>query len=194
MTPPQTTASFDARQDPWRWSRLDTAEAFADFADPLGRPASQRRYAHEHAVPRSTLGHWLRQGFPDHLDADLVRFFRRPAGEAFLRRLVLAALLVFHHQSPCGLRQIGAFLELADLDHFVGSSYGALYALDLHLQGDLALFAQQQRAALAAGMAQRDIVLCPDENFHGPHVCLAGSGPWRKAASRSWTSVTVPTG
>ena len=96
-----------------------------------------------------------------------------PRQQAYL----LALLLVFHHKSPCGLRQVGAFLELAQLDHFVGSSYGALYALDLHLQDDLALFAKEQRAALALGMAAKDIVLCPDENFHGPHVCLVGIEP-----------------
>src|SRR4051812_22000541 len=170
MTPPQATAGSAARQGPCRWARIDTAQAFADFSDPFAPPASQRRYAQQHAVPRSTLGHWLRQDYPEHLDKDLVRFFRGPAGEAFLRRAVLALLLVFHHRCPCGLRQIGTFLELCQLDHFVGSSYGALYELDLRLQDDLALFAQQQRASLAAGMAQKDIVLCPDENFHGPHV------------------------
>jgi hypothetical protein len=177
MTPPHTTVSFDARQEPCRWSRLDTAQAFCAFADPLAKPASQRHYAQQHSIPRSTLGYWLRQHYPEHLDKDLARFFRCPAGEAFLRRLVLALLLVFHHRSPCGLRQIGTFLELAQLDHFVASSYGALYDLDLHLQDDLALFAGQQRAALKGGMAARDIVLCPDENFHGPHVCLVGIEP-----------------
>src|SRR5262249_19700377 len=90
---------------------------------------------------------------------------------------VLAALLVFHQQNPCGLRQIGTFLQLAQLDHFVGSSYGALYELDQHLQDDLALFATQQRARLAEGMAAKDIVLCPDENFHGPAVSLVGIDP-----------------
>jgi hypothetical protein len=177
MTPPQATASFDPRQEPCPWGRLDTAGAFSAFADPFARPTSQRHYAQEHGIPRSTLGYWLRQEYPAHLDQDLVRFFRRSAGEAFLRRLVLALLLVFHQQSPCGLRRIGTFLELAELDHFVGSSYGALHPLDLHLQDDLAVFATQQRAALAAGMAARDIVLCPDENFHGPAVCLVGIEP-----------------
>jgi hypothetical protein len=177
MTPPQTTASFDARQEPWQWSRFDTAQAFSAFADPFAPPTSQRQYAQEHGIPRSTLGYWLRQDYPEHLDKDTVCFFRCPAGLAFLRRLVLALLLVFHQQNPCGLRQIGTFLELVELDHFVGSSYGALYALDQHLQDDLALFDQEQRPLLAKGMPQKDIVICPDENFHGPAVCLVGIEP-----------------
>src|SRR5262249_4715406 len=151
--------------------------AFAAFTASTDPPPSQRQYAAEHGIPRSTLGHWLRQDFPEHLDLDLVCFFRRPAGEAFLRRTVLALLLVFHEQSPSGLRPIGTFLRLAELAHFGGSPHGALYALAARLQDDLALFAKEQRATLATGMTPRDIVLCPDENFHGPAVCLVGVEP-----------------
>jgi Family of unknown function (DUF6399) len=177
MTLFQATPSTDTRPDPVFWSRLDTATAFADFSDPLGRPCSQRDYAQQHGIPRSTLGYWLRQDFPDHLDPDLVWFFRCPAGHAFLRRLVLALLLIFHHKNACGLRQIGSFLEQVELDSFVGSSYGALYDLDLWLQDNLGLFAQHERQRLIPGMAPKDIVLCPDENFHGPHVCLVAIEP-----------------
>src|SRR6266568_2929209 len=145
MTPSQTTAHDAAGEASCCWSRVDTAQAFADF--------------------------------PDRLDPAFVCFFRCPAGLAFLRRLVLALLLVFHHKNACGLRQIGHFLELVELDHFVGSSYGALHALDGQLQDDLAEFAQQQRQHLAAGMPARDIALCLDENFHGPHVCLVAIEP-----------------
>jgi hypothetical protein len=177
MTPPQTIPDTAPRPEPRYWSHLDTAQAFADFSDPFHPPFSQRHYAQQHGIPRSTLGDWLRQDFPDHLDNDLVAFCRCPAGQTFLRRLVLAALLVFHHQTPCGLRPIGHFLELVELDHFVGSSYGALRTLDSRLQGDLVLFAQEERQRLATGMAPKDIVLCPDENFHGPHICFVGIEP-----------------
>src|SRR4051812_20679005 len=143
MTPSQATVSADTRPEPAYWSRLDTARAFADFADPHHPPFSQREYAQRHGIPRSTLGHWLRQDYPEHLDKAFVSFFCGPAGLAFLRRLVLALLLVFHQRNAVGLRQIGHFLELAQLDHFVASSYGALHALDTQLQADLALFDQQ---------------------------------------------------
>jgi hypothetical protein len=177
MTPPQSTAAIDTRPEPRYWSRLDTAQACADFSDPFHPPFSQRQYAQQQGIPRSTLGDWLRQDFPDHLDKEFVAFFRCAAGQTFLRRLVLASLLVFHHKNACGLRPIGHFLELLGLDYFVGSSYGALYTLDTTLQEDLVLFAQEQRQRLATGMAAKDIVLCPDENFHGPHVCLVGIEP-----------------
>lgn len=86
-------------------------------------------------------------------------------------------LLIFHHQNASGLRPISSFLELVQLDHFIGSSYGALYDMDLWLQENLDCFAQQERQRLIPGMAAKDIVLCPDENFHGPHVCLVAIEP-----------------
>jgi hypothetical protein len=177
MTPPQAIPDTATRPEPRYWSRLDTATACADFSDPFHPPISQRQYARQHAIPRSTLGDWLRQDFPDHLDQEFVAFCRGPAGQAFLRRLVLAALLVFHHETPCGLRPIGHFLELVELDHFVASSYGALHTLDSRLQRDLVLFAQQERQRLAVGMTKRDISLCLDENFHGPQNCLVAIEP-----------------
>ncbi len=177
MTLSQATASTEARPDPVFWSCLDTANAFADFSDPWHPPSSQRDYARQNGIPRSTLGYWLRKDYPDHLHPDLVWFFRCPAGLAFLRRLVLSLLLIFHHKNACGLRQIGSFLKQVELDHFVGTSYGALYDLDLWLQDNLVVFSKQERQRLIPGMAPKDIVLCPDENFHGPHVCIVGIEP-----------------
>jgi Family of unknown function (DUF6399) len=165
--------------DSFHWDRGFAAQAFDHFQAP--NHSSQRQYARDHDIPRATLGDWLRKDFPDHLDSDLVCFFRGCAGHAFLRRLVLAALLVFHHQNPCGLRQIGLFLELIEVDHFVGSSYGALYSLDTNLQDNLILFGKEERqtlgAALKATGTTKDIILCPDENFHGPHICLVAIEP-----------------
>ena len=177
MTLCQPTEPIEARQDPRFWDRIDIAFVHADFADPMTTPVSQREYARQHDIPRSTLGYWLRKDYPEHLDPDLVSFFISPAGHTFLRRLVLALLLIFRHQSPCGLRAIESFLRLVQLDPFVASSYGALYRQDLWLQNNLDCFAQEERQRLIPGMARQDIALCPDENFHGPHVCLVGIEP-----------------
>jgi Family of unknown function (DUF6399) len=177
MTPCQVTPPTACRPEPCFWSRVDTAQAFADFSDPFDQPCSQRDYAEKHGIPRSTLGYWLRQEFPDHLDNAFVSFFRSPAGHAFLRRLILGALLVFHHHNPCGLHAIGHFLELVELDHFVGSSYGALYTLDQHLQDGLIRFGQEERRRLALGMTAKDIALCGDENFHSSFNCLVAMEP-----------------
>jgi len=167
----------DTRPEPCYWSRIDTAQAYATFSDPFCPPCSQREYAQQQGIPRSTLGYWLRQEFPDHLDQEFVAFFRCPAGQTFLRRLVLALLLDFHHGSPCGLRPISSFLEHIDLHYFVGSSYGALYDLDQCLQANLVLFAQEERQLLAVGMPTKDISVCLDEHFHGPQNCLVAIEP-----------------
>jgi hypothetical protein len=176
MTPSDAIPETTSRPETCYWSSVDTAQAFADFADPFHPPCSQRDYAKQHGIPRSTLGYWLRQDFPEHLDKAFVSFFRSPAGHTFLRRLILGALLVFHHHNPCGLHAISHFLELVELDHFVGTSYGALYTLDQHLQDDLIRFGQEERQRLTPGMTAKDIVLCGDENFHSS-ICLIAMEP-----------------
>jgi hypothetical protein len=57
MTPSGAIPDSDTRPEPCYWSRLDTAQAFADFSDPFDPPFSQRQYAQQHGIPRSTLGH-----------------------------------------------------------------------------------------------------------------------------------------
>ncbi len=173
------TEAFDPQSASGYWDRAEAARAFDHFQGP--NHASQRQYAREHGIPRSTLGDWLREEFPEHLDPDLVAFFRGSAGYTFLCRLVLALLVVFHHRNACGLRQIALLLELVELDHFVATSYGALHSLDARLQDLLILFGQEQRQHLAtamkAGGAIKDIILCLDEHFHAPQVCLVGMEP-----------------
>jgi Family of unknown function (DUF6399) len=176
MTLPQSTPAADTRTGPSRRPRAQAAQARDHFRDP-GHTTSQRQYAREHGLPRSTLGHWLRQDPPDGLDPDLAAFLGSVAGERFLRRLVLALLLVFHHENACGLRPVGHFLRLTQLDRVVASSYGALYGLAAHLQADLPTFGDQERDRLAPGMAPRDIAVCGDEHFHATQPCLVAIEP-----------------
>jgi hypothetical protein len=179
MTPSQANSTADSRQDPFRWQRLDSAQSCADFLAPDAR-CSQRHFAQQHGIPRSTLGYWLRRQAgveADGLEAELVAFLKSPVGERFLHRLVHAALLIFQQAGPCGIRTVGHFLELAQLDRFVGSSYGALQPLARAMQGQLAAFDDEERPRLAAAMPRRDIALCADENFHGPHACLVAIEP-----------------
>jgi Family of unknown function (DUF6399) len=175
MTPSQTTNQQQPRTDPCRWPRADTARAFDHFASV--DHCSQRQYAQQHGIPRSTLGHWLRREILTDVDPQLVAFLRCPAGEQFLRRLVLSALLTFHQQGACGIRLIGSFLELAGLNHFVASSYGALHPLATAVQTDLGLFADGERPRLAGQMTAKTITLTADENFHGPQPCLVAIEP-----------------
>src|SRR5262245_57062735 len=171
MTLCQSTAPGAPRPDPARWEDVHVARAFDYFSHP-DRASSQRQYAQQHGIPRSTLGRWLRQPDPEGVEPELVAFLRSPCGLALLRRLVLALFLVFLFKGACGLRLLGLFLRLTQLDRFIAPSTGALHELACALQADLLAYADEERPRLAAGMAPRDIALAPDENFHAGSPCL----------------------
>src|SRR3954453_10431860 len=125
MTHPQSTEPAGRRPGCSHWDASTIAHAFDAFNGP-DRPASQRQFAHDHGIPRSTLGCWLRREDPDGADPSVAAFFRSFCGLALLARIVLAAFVVFHFRGCTGLRSIGLFLRLARLDGFVATSHGAL--------------------------------------------------------------------
>lgn len=177
MTPPHCTQQAAPRTDPFRWKRPTRAQAFDHFRHP--DHSSQRQYARDHGIPRTTLGTWLRRdGAADAFwEPEVLAFFRASAGERFLHRLVLALLLDFHFGGACGLRRLSSFLRRTGLDRFVASSTGALHGLALTIEADLGAFAAEERPRLAEGMPHRHIALVPEENFHGAHVCLVAAEP-----------------
>ena len=175
MTPSHCSEAAHPRTDPFRWPRADAAQAQDHFRHP--EPSSQREYATAQGIPRSTLGYWLRRDDPRDRDAHLVAFFRSASGEAFLRRLVLAALTTFQQQGACGLRLVSTFLQRAGLDRFVGSSRGALRPLTAHLESDLAAFRDEEQPSLAQQMKPQSITLVPDEHFHSVKNCLVAIEP-----------------
>jgi hypothetical protein len=177
MTPPHSTDQAASRTDPFRWDQPIMAHAYDHFSHP--DHSSQRQYAREHGIPRSTLGAWLRDDrFDDSaLEPEVLAFFRSAAGLRFLRQIVLALYLVFVFGAGCGLRRLALFLRWTRLDCFVASSTGALHELGQTIQTDLAVFADEERPRLAEGLPHRHIALVPDENFHGDHVCLVAAEP-----------------
>jgi hypothetical protein len=176
MTPCHCSEPARTSPDRFRWDHQQMAQAFDRFNDP-DPPASQRQFAREHGIPRSTLGHWLRQDQPEGLDPHLVAFFRSSCGLALLRRIVLALFLAFLFRGCSGLRALGLFLRLTQLDHFVASSHGALHDLAGTIEADLGTFADQERGRLAQGMAPKDIALVADEHFHQGPPCLVAIEP-----------------
>jgi hypothetical protein len=177
MTPSQPTAHDPSRQDPRRWSSQDRAQAFADFLDPFRRPASLREYAFRHDIPESTLRGWFDLPDTQGVEPEVVSFFRTPAGERFLRRLVLAAHVAFRQVGPAGLGCLRLFLQWSLLDRFVASSHGAQHALAVRIEALLVQLATQLRPLLAAGMTTKTIALVPDEHFHSPCPCLIAIEP-----------------
>jgi hypothetical protein len=179
MTPPHCTAPSDPRTDPFRRPRAEAAQAHDHFRQ--SQPQSQRQYAQQTGIPRSTLGYWARRDDPAQddplLHPELVAFLKSRAGEDFLRRIVTAALTTFCLQGACGLRLITAFLQQSQLDRFVACSRGALHPLLLHLESDLAAFRDQFQPHLARQMQPRCITVVAGEHFHGPDNCLVAIEP-----------------
>jgi hypothetical protein len=171
--PAQPTPEAPACQDAPRWGRADVAAAFDHFQQP--ERSSQRHYAAEHDVPRSTLGYWLRR---DAADSDPVAAFcHSAAGQQFLKAVVLSALTTFCLQGACGIRLLSAFLRRAGLDRFVAPSRGAWHPLLTALQAQLAAFDDLQRPLLAERMPAKAIALALDEHFHAVKPCLVAVEP-----------------
>src|SRR3954471_5315160 len=170
----QATAAEQPRQEPFRWSRGDIANALDDFGEP-DHP-SQRHYAQQQGIPRATFNYWLRHHAPGK-DDPVAAFFCSGCGEEVLRRIVLAALTTFCLQGACGIRPVGAFLQRAGLDRFVAPSRGALHPLAAAVESGLIAFRDAEQPALALQMKPKVITLVPDEHFHSGKPCLVGLEP-----------------
>src|SRR5687767_7815757 len=117
------TASSSKREQP-RWDRASTVEKLASFSL-AGPELSQRRFAQQSGVPRSTLQHWLSRKAGLDEDPRMQEFFESPQGLAFVHRLVAAAHIAFEQVGPCGVRLVSLFLRLSRLDRVVAASVGS---------------------------------------------------------------------
>jgi len=159
-----------------RWDRTTiTAEVVACQAT-SHRAISQRQFAKEQGVPRTTLQYWLSR--KDTIDADpaVVAFFESPVGLAFLHRLVVAAHLVFTQVGPGGIRLVCQFLELSKLDRYAAPSYGAQQQVSQKMQAEMTAFAEKEQSRLAKSMSPKKISVCEDETYH-PEICLVAVEP-----------------
>jgi len=174
MPATEPTTAEPSRQEPFRWPRAEIATALDNFSDL--DPRSQREAAQRLGIPHATFNYWTRHYCP--ADADPVdSFFRSAAGEQVLRRILTAALVVFQQRGACGIRLVGEFLSLTQLDRFVARSRGALQPLAAHLESDLVAFRDEEQPALARQMKPRTITLIADEHFHSGKPCLVGLEP-----------------
>lgn len=174
MPATQPTAADVSRQDPFRWSRADVANALDHFSNP-DHP-SQRDCAEQLGVPHATFNYWMRHYSPGDSDP-VAAFFRSACGEQVLRHIVLAALTTFQLQGACGIRLVGTFLERAGLDRFVATSRGALHPLAAVIESDLVTFRDSEQPTLAQQMKPKTITLVADEHFHSDKPCLVGVEP-----------------
>ena len=138
---------------------------------------SQRQFARDTGVPRTTLQAWLATtARHDDDDAATIAFFESPAGVRLLHRLYTALLLVLTLVGACSLRHVALVLRLAGLDRWLATSEGATRAAAARLETAVGAFAATERARLAATMPPRTISACADETYH-PAPCLVAIEP-----------------
>jgi hypothetical protein len=168
----QPIAADTSCPDVFRWERPEILRMIHDYAD----AASQRQYADQLGVPHATLNYWLRH-YSATNDDPVDSFFLSPDGDLLLRRIVCSALVTFSLRGACGIRLVADFLRLAGLDRFVACSRGALHPLLVHLESDLAAFAEQHQPILAQQMPCKTITVSTDEHFHEQDNCLVAIEP-----------------
>ena len=139
------THGFTEEKDP-HWNRRDVAGFVSEF-EQAAPEVSQREFAREYHIPRTTLQFWIDRKRAINLSPPLAAFFETPSGVDFLHRLLVALHLVFEQDANCGLRRIVRFPELTQLDRVVGSSCGTQYNLGQ-------VVSDQAKALLAHAAAQ----------------------------------------
>src|SRR5277367_1733566 len=174
MPASQPTPVAPSRQDPFRWPRADILNALDTFAS--ANQPSQRQFAEKEGIPHATFNYWQRQFAPaanDPIDS----FFCSAAGELVLRRIVASVIVTFQQRGACGIRLIGDFLELAQLDRFVATSRGALHPLAADIESNLVAFRDAEQPLLVQQMPYRTMTLIVDEHFHWVKPCLVAIEP-----------------
>ena len=155
-----------------QWERDDVASKIVDF-EQARHKQSQRQFAIEQGVCRSTLQHWLAR--KESIDASpiLIEFLESPTGTAFLHRIVTAAHFVFTKDGVASIHNVSIFLNLSGLSPFVASSYSTQQRISNKMDDSMIEFEKFVRPEFSQNMPAKKISLAEDETFH-PQIWLAG--------------------
>ena len=158
-----------------QWERDDVASKIVDF-EQAKHKQSQRQFAIEQGVCRSTLQHWLAR--KESIDASpiLIEFLESPIGTAFLHRIVTAAHFVFTKDGVASIHNVSTFLNLNGLSPFVASSYSTQQRISNKMDDSMIEFEEFVRPELSQNMPAKKISLAEDETFH-PQICAVSMEP-----------------
>lgn len=158
-----------------QWERDDVASKIVDF-EQARHKQSQRQFAIEQGVCRSTLQHWLAR--KESIDASpiLIEFLESPTGTAFLHRIVTAAHFVFTKDGVASIHNVSTFLNLSGLSPFVASSYSTQQRISNKMDDSMIEFEESVRPELSQNMPAKKISLAEDETFH-PQICAVSMEP-----------------
>jgi len=159
-----------------RWDRAQRAERLDVYRDLQAQGVSQRQAAKVLDVPRTTLQAW--RAWQDRIDAcpRVIEFFDSVPGLAFLHRLVMALHVVFVEIGACGIRLVCLFLQMTELNRFVGASFGTQQQVNRHVEEAMVTYQREETARLAEHMPPQDITVTQDETFTGG-LSLVGMEP-----------------
>jgi hypothetical protein len=136
------------------------------------RGQSERRFADEQELARSTLQDRRRAADDDGLPSGWRPFFESEAGLDFVTRLLVVILVVFHLLGPCGLERVALFFRGMHLTKFLATSVGTLRRIEAPMLALIEVWEQAQRKRMSDGTATRDVTLLLDENFHWEQIRL----------------------
>ncbi|NDY71997.1 hypothetical protein DO021_10775 [Desulfobacter hydrogenophilus] len=154
-----------------KWSRDEVSTKIIDFKE-CKKAFSQREFAKQAGVPRTTLQSWLtRMEGPA-----LVSFFESPVGVIFLHTLIIGLHFEFTKVGCANIHNISNFLHLTRLSNFVAASYGTHQKISNQMDSMIGQFGDMEQVRLALQMPEKLITLCEDETFH-PQVCLVSIEP-----------------
>ncbi len=137
---------------------------------------SERAFAERHGVARTTLRSWREQKSSLDGEPALAEFFESPAGLAFIHRLLTLVHLIFCQAGPCGVDRVSLLMKLSGLAAFAGSSHGTQNNMSVAMRREIKASGHAQRAKLAPGMREREIMIAADETWL-TEMCLVGMEP-----------------
>ncbi len=158
-----------------QWERDDVASKIVDF-EQARHKQSQRQFALEQGVCRSTLQHWLARKKSIDASPILIEFLESPIGTAFLHRIVTAAHFVFTKDGVASIHNVSTFLNLSGLSPFVASSYSTQQRVSNKMDDSMIEFEEFVRPELSQNMPAKKISLAEDETFH-PQICAVSMEP-----------------
>ena len=158
-----------------RWARDDVSIKIIDFQSRKEK-LSQREFAKETGVPRTTFQNWLARMNRINADPSMVAFFESPAGVHLLHILIQALHFEFTKIGCASIRNICNFLKLTQLSSFVAASYGTHQKISDQMDIIIGQFGDMEKARLSMLMPEKLITLCEDETFH-PQICLVAIEP-----------------
>jgi hypothetical protein len=137
------------------------------------RKRTQKEIADELGVCRTTLLGWVGRTARNALTPAQKAFFESPDGVQFLRLLLVAALFVMNLRGGLGVAMVRTFFTVTGLHSLVACSETSLRKTRKALIDAAGAWGDAQDAALAKGMAPKEIIGAFDENFHDAMMLVA---------------------